>query len=145
MVVVAELSRIGDICGKYTILSCLGRLRSFKKATQQRLLLLHRCLENVEDGKSVAPSLRLMQRIIDAQPEISINSWTNAVVGGGARSTGGVGRKDEILEILDKDRSLLKLLVDVSLGLVTSLWPFSREPSYLMGWNLLPSLFVFPV
>eukprot|EP00752_Nemacystus_decipiens_P004045 g3704.t1 len=70
------------------------------------------CLENVEDGKSVAPSLRLMQRIIDAQPEISINAWTNAVVGGAARSAGGVGRKDEILETLDKDRSLLKLLVD---------------------------------
>eukprot|EP00903_Cladosiphon_okamuranus_P019913 g18301.t2 len=70
------------------------------------------CLENVEDGKSVAPSLRLMHRIIDAQPEISINVWTNTVVGGAARSAGGVGRKDEILETLDKDRRLLKLLVD---------------------------------
>ncbi|CAN0247552.1 unnamed protein product, partial [Ectocarpus fasciculatus] len=37
------------------------------------------CLENVEGGKSVAPSLRLMQRIIDAQPEISTNNaWANA-------------------------------------------------------------------
>lgn len=80
----------------------------------QRLAVRRRCLENVEDGKSVAPSLRLMQRIIDAQPEISINAWTNAVVGGSARSAGGVGRKDEILETLDKDRSLLNLLVDVS-------------------------------
>lgn len=82
--------------------------------TDKRLAVRFRCLENVEYGKSVAPSLRLMQRIIDAQPEISINAWTNAVVGGAARIAGGVGRKDEILETLDKDRSLLKLLVDVS-------------------------------
>lgn len=77
----------------------------------------------------MAPSLRLMQRIIDAQPEISTNNaWANAVVGGGtagggvgggggiggARGAGGAGRKDEILETLNKDRSLLQLLVDVS-------------------------------
>lgn len=96
---------------------------------QQRSAFPLRCLENVEDGKSVAPSLRLMQRIIDAQPEISINAWTNAVVGGAARSAGGIGRKDEILETLDKDRSLLKLLVDVShrwtlscYALISELW-----------------------
>ncbi|CAM9482017.1 unnamed protein product [Scytosiphon promiscuus] len=84
------------------------------------LFFFDMCLENVEGEKSVAPSLRLMQRIIDAQPEASTsNAWANAVVGsasgggtGGARSSGGAGRKDEILETLDKDRSLLKLLVD---------------------------------
>lgn len=93
---------------------------------ENRLAVRRRCLENVEDGKSVAPSLRLMQRIIDAQPEISINAWTNAVVGGGTRSAGGVGRKDEILETLDKDRSLLKLLVDVSLRLTVDVVLFVK-------------------
>lgn len=93
-------------------------MRTAATETAKLLSLRHRCLENVQDGKSVAPSLRLMQRIIDAQPELSTTAWTHAVVGGGgvggARSGGGASRKDEILETLDKDRSLLKLLVDVS-------------------------------
>lgn len=79
-----------------------------------------RCLENVKDGKSVAPSLRLMQRIIDAQPEGSAGSWSDIAGGGGggglggARNSSGVARKDEILETLDRDFDLLALLVDVS-------------------------------
>lgn len=76
-----------------------------------------------------------MQRIIDAQPEISINAWTNAVVGGAARSAGGVGRKDEILETLDKDRSLLQLLVDVSRRLTV-------DVILLVAWNT-PAVCIF--
>ena len=70
----------------------------------------------------MAPSLRLMQRIIDAQPEGSAGNWSDIAgaggVGGGslggARNSGGVARKDEILETLDRDFDLLALLVDVS-------------------------------
>lgn len=77
-----------------------------------------RCLENVKDGKSVAPSLRLMQRIIDAQPEGSAGTWSD-IAGGGrgggdARNSGGAMRKDKILETLERDFDLLELLVDVS-------------------------------
>lgn len=81
-----------------------------------------RCLENVKDGKSVAPSLRLMQRIIDAQPESSSNSnashtWSSRRVAGSSAGVAGAGDvrcKDEILETLDRDCHLLELLVDVS-------------------------------
>lgn len=80
-----------------------------------------RCLENVKDGKSVAPSLRLMQRIIDAQPESSTGAWGSETRGGSNIRSGGAGagvvrRKDEILETLDRDHNLLNLLVDVSIG-----------------------------
>lgn len=85
-------------------------------------LLNHRCLENVKDGKSVAPSLRLMQRIIDAQPESSNKAWGNLsksrILGTGGRAgganAGGVRQKHEILETLDTHYNLLNLLVDVS-------------------------------
>lgn len=69
----------------------------------------------------MAPSLRLMQRIIDAQPETS--SFARAVGGGavGKRGSGAVGTgvpggvpKDEILMALDGQKGLLNLLVEVS-------------------------------
>lgn len=65
-----------------------------------------------------------MHRIIDAQPERSTTAWGNP--GGrlaGARG-GGVRRKDEILEMLDTDRNLLQLLVDVRADIVGNfVWP----------------------
>lgn len=94
------------------------------------------------EGQSVAPSLRLMQRIIDAQPESPVGargkpsggalsrglgsgllgaggggggSAGGGGGGGGAGGGGGSGKKskDEILVTLEEDNGLLKLLVDV--------------------------------
>ena len=93
-------------CGHLDLLHCLFR------AVLAYVTLGHRCLDNVKDGKSVAPSLRLMQRIIDAQPESPSNASSSSW--GSAGRVGNVRCKDEILEMLDRECRLLKLLVDVS-------------------------------
>ncbi|CAM9113487.1 unnamed protein product [Discosporangium mesarthrocarpum] len=69
---------------------------------QQLLFLLDMCLENVEKGLSVAPSLRLMQRIIDAQPELTLTDHES-----GRRSG-----KDKLLLGLEEQKGLLRLLVE---------------------------------
>lgn len=78
----------------------------------------NRSLDNVERGNSVAPTLRLMQRIIDAQPE-SPATWGKMsgrrVLGsGGGASIAGM-KKDELLVYLEKRKEggLLHLLVEV--------------------------------
>lgn len=74
----------------------------------------------------MAPSLRLMQRIIDAQPVTG--TFARSVVGGGGRRgvVGGTAEmvKDDILVELDRQKGLLNLLVEVTVTVTRQIYTF---------------------
>lgn len=96
-------NRLGDHVAK-DVEECFVALLALDTGESMRPLYMQRCVENLESGNAVAPSLRLLEKIIRTYPAMG-KGWFGSSAGAGAMTM------QAVLEMLERRHGIVDLVV----------------------------------